>query len=125
MATCAEQIESHHDFEKRLGPTVIEPWRTAVELWEADSSNPNPFSSAVKSNVDLSMSSCVMLTIRSAMTQHAVRLSLNEEEAVLLAQGKLEVFHEDVTPCILISTGLDLEEQQSVLFTPIAPTDRH
>lgn len=50
------------------------------------------------------------------MSQHAVRLELNEEEALLLAQGKLELFHEDVTPCVLISTGLDLEEQQWVIF---------
>ncbi|KAG5223527.1 hypothetical protein IMY05_C0771000400 [Salix suchowensis] len=95
VATCAEQIDSHSDFEKRLGPTVVGPWRTAVEAWEADSTKPNPFASAVKT-----------------MSQHAVRLELNEEEALLLAQGKLELFHEDVTPCVLISTGLDLEEQQ-------------
>ncbi|KAF4593594.1 hypothetical protein EYR40_008381 [Pleurotus pulmonarius] len=108
VATCAEQIESHYDFEKRLGPAVVTPWRVAVELWEADSSQPNPFALAVKT-----------------MSQHAVRLELNEEEAALIAQGKLELFHEDVTPCILISSGLDLEEQQRSLAKDIGGLGLH
>ncbi|KAF4605934.1 hypothetical protein EYR40_004726 [Pleurotus pulmonarius] len=108
VATCAEQIDSHSDFEKRLGPTVVGPWRTAVEAWEADSTKPNPFASAVKT-----------------MSQHTVRLELNEEEALLLAQGKLELFHEDVTPCVLISTGLDLEEQQRTLARDISGLGLH
>ncbi|KAG5223204.1 CxC2 domain-containing protein [Salix suchowensis] len=42
-----EQIESHHDFEKRLGSKIVEPWRRDVEKWEADPTADNPFSAVV------------------------------------------------------------------------------
>ncbi len=49
VPTCREQIESHHDFEKRLGSKIVEPWRRDVEKWEADPTADNPFSAVVNS----------------------------------------------------------------------------
>jgi hypothetical protein len=48
------------------------------------------------------------------MTQTAVRHQLAEDEARDLQYGIDTSLHAEVSPFVLISTGLDLEEQQYV-----------
>ncbi|KAF7426460.1 hypothetical protein PC9H_008829 [Pleurotus ostreatus] len=108
VPTCREQIDSHHDFEKRLGRRIVEPWRRDVEKWEADPAADNPFSAVV-----------------NTVSQNSVRLELNRQEGLLLAKGELELFHEHVTPCVLISMGLDLEDQQRSLAHDTANLGLH
>jgi hypothetical protein len=46
------------------------------------------------------------------ITQHAVRLALAEEDAAELAQDEAVAIHDDISPAMLIASGIDLETQQ-------------
>lgn len=46
------------------------------------------------------------------MTQHGVRLALADEEAAELAAGEAMTVHDDISPALLISMGMDFEAQQ-------------
>jgi len=96
-------------------PEQLALWKQQVEEWESDPSNPNPFE--VKNDgvyefnkIVLSFSLCRTLT---GITQASVRLQLAKDEATIcLDESKEPPLHSDITPSILISTGIDLEEQQ-------------
>jgi hypothetical protein len=47
-----------------------------------------------------------------AMSQAAVRLSLSQKEASDLERGINVSLHSDISPSILISSGIDYEDQQ-------------
>lgn len=44
-----EFVLEHADFTESLDVNAVLQWREAVELWEQDASNPNPFERTVKS----------------------------------------------------------------------------
>ena len=44
-----EHIIALQDLESRLPPEKVSTWTTALELWESDSSHPNPFEATTKS----------------------------------------------------------------------------
>ncbi|KAG1836417.1 hypothetical protein F4604DRAFT_1886055 [Suillus subluteus] len=67
------------------GPT-LKQWREQVEAWEYDPTQPNPFERKAE--------------------------KLAREDEINLQTGTCLALHEDCTPSILISTGLELEEQQ-------------
>jgi hypothetical protein len=48
----------------------------------------------------------------SEVTQAAIRNKLNKDEADELAKGKDIMLHADVSPCVMITTGIDLEDLQ-------------
>jgi hypothetical protein len=48
----------------------------------------------------------------TAITMASVRLELAKEDQVDLQTGTSLALHKDCTPSVLISTGLELEEQQ-------------
>lgn len=56
----------------------------------------------------------LVLILAQAMTQTTVRLQLAENKAHDLQAGINVSLHDEVSPFILISTGLDLEDQQLV-----------
>ncbi|KAG1887397.1 uncharacterized protein F5891DRAFT_1132270 [Suillus fuscotomentosus] len=58
-------------------------WRRDIEAWEAD-----------------------------PMTQAAVRLALSMAEAAEIERGNNMSLHDDISPSVLISSGLELEDQQ-------------
>ncbi|RDB30549.1 hypothetical protein Hypma_007025 [Hypsizygus marmoreus] len=93
-----DHVIAHDELDESLPPATILNWTTEVEAWENDPSQPNPYE------------------VRVALpTQAAVRRSLAEEEASDLAAGRDFALDVNVTPCVLIATGLDLEaEQRSV-----------
>lgn len=45
-----------------------------------------------------------------------MRLALAEEDAADLAKDEAVPIHDDMTPAMLISSGLDIEAQQYVFF---------
>ena len=49
-----------------------------------------------------------------AVTQHDVRLKLAEEDARDLEAGEIVGVHDDISPGMLIASGLDIEGQQYV-----------
>ncbi|RDB15508.1 hypothetical protein Hypma_004165 [Hypsizygus marmoreus] len=68
---------------------------TEVEAWENDPSQPNPYDVRV-----------------AVPTQAAVRRTMAEAEARDLATGQDVALDVNVTPSVLIATGLDLEAEQ-------------
>ncbi|KZP03688.1 hypothetical protein FIBSPDRAFT_915265 [Athelia psychrophila] len=97
-----EAVEAHDEHIKEfyafsdtvLAANVIE-WTSAVEAWEMDNAQPNPF----------------VATIRRT-TQNDVRLSLAQLDAEDLQQENAAPVHEEITPGIFIASGLDLEAHQ-------------
>ena len=47
-----------------------------------------------------------------AVTQHRVRLELAEEDAADLTQDDAVAIHDDISPAMLITSGINLEAQQ-------------
>ena len=73
---------------------------------------PNPFE--VKPNCGCFFSSCTSVLSawsRLAITQASVQLQLARDEANSLGIEGLRA-HADITPTVLVSMGIDLEEQQ-------------
>ncbi|KAF8834341.1 hypothetical protein BDN67DRAFT_1048589 [Paxillus ammoniavirescens] len=70
-------------------------WKAQVEAWERDSSKPNPYE-----------------WTEETITLAAVHLKLAKEDGDNISAGTTVVLHKDCSPSILISTGLELEEQQ-------------
>ncbi|KAG1864355.1 hypothetical protein F4604DRAFT_1882078 [Suillus subluteus] len=84
--------------ESELGAALLAAWREEVVAWENDHTKPNPFNSQSRE-----------------MTQAAVRLALVQQDAKDLEEGSSISLHSEVTPSILISTGLDLENAHNSL----------
>ncbi|KAG2051604.1 hypothetical protein BDR06DRAFT_1060927 [Suillus hirtellus] len=94
--------------EGTIQPVLLDEWRLEVEAWEEDNTKPNPFDSRVAS-----------------ITQAAVRAQLVELEAQELEAGNDCSLHADVSPSILISSGIELEDQQQRLKYDIANVSLH
>ncbi|KAG2111751.1 hypothetical protein DEU56DRAFT_935828 [Suillus clintonianus] len=94
----ANQQAALNDLEEGLKDEygdILNQWRLQVEAWEDDQSQPNPF----ERNADV-------------ITLASVRLALAKEEESDLQSGASLALHEDCSPSVLISSGLELEEQQ-------------
>jgi hypothetical protein len=48
----------------------------------------------------------------AGVTQHSVRLALAQEDAANIQREAAEIVHDEISPAMLISAGLDLESQQ-------------
>ncbi|KAG2096706.1 uncharacterized protein F5147DRAFT_747542 [Suillus discolor] len=96
-----ESLNLHRDlneFEAALDPTQLASWKRNIEAWESDHSQPNPFE--------------LKVTILQAVTQASVRLALSKAESDEMECGTIMALHDDVSPSMLISSGLELEDQQ-------------
>jgi hypothetical protein len=51
----------------------------------------------------------------TAITQHGVRLALAEEAADIQRDDAVTI-HDDISPGMLIASGIDLESQQSAFY---------
>ncbi|KAG1855838.1 hypothetical protein C8R48DRAFT_749263 [Suillus tomentosus] len=94
-----EHSEALAELEKTIQPALIAQWKADVESWEEYNSSLNPFESR----------------FNLAVTQAAVRLQLTELEAQDLQAGINVSLHTDVSPSGLITSGMDLKDQQSSL----------
>ncbi|KAG2130405.1 uncharacterized protein EDB93DRAFT_1243278 [Suillus bovinus] len=103
-----EHGEGLAELERTVQPALILQWRKEVEAWEADNSQPNPFKSRYAS-----------------ITQAAVHLQLAELEAHELQAGINVSLHTDISPSRLITTGIDLQDQQQHLKTDITNVSLH
>lgn len=54
----------------------------------------------------------MLMVFSTAMTQAAVRLALSMAEATEIERGNNVSLHDDISPSVLISSGLELEDQQ-------------
>ncbi|KAH7905780.1 hypothetical protein BJ138DRAFT_1017239 [Hygrophoropsis aurantiaca] len=107
MGESTKHVSDFLEFQQAVSEGVAQ-WQIEVEEWEADRTKPNPFETEV-----------------TEMSQPSVRLAMAEEEAAELARGVDHSLHPDVSPSILISAGLDLEEQQRRLAIDIKETSAH
>ncbi|KAJ8580368.1 hypothetical protein M405DRAFT_697263, partial [Rhizopogon salebrosus TDB-379] len=101
-----EAIAQHEDHERELVALELclqaddlSIWQRKIEDWERDSQNRNPFEIRV-----------------AAETQATVRLELAHLEATELESRTNSSLHSTVSASDLISTGIELEEQQYVLL---------
>ncbi|KAG1779216.1 hypothetical protein EV702DRAFT_1216574 [Suillus placidus] len=102
MKDALPERENHHEAFEDLDDglrgeysAALEQWREQVEAWERDAAQPNPFERKAES-----------------ITMASVRLELARQDQVDLQTGTYLALHEDCTPSVLISTGLELEDQQ-------------
>ncbi|KAG1894210.1 uncharacterized protein F5891DRAFT_1131024 [Suillus fuscotomentosus] len=95
--------EALTELENTIQPTLIIQWRKEVEAWEEDNSNSNPFESRY-----------------TRITQAAVWLQLAELQA-----GTNVSLHTDISPSGLITTGMDLQDQQQRLKMDIVSASLH
>jgi hypothetical protein len=93
---------------------TLEQWREQVEAWEHDAAQPNPFERKAQSMYEIMILILILICSLyiTAITMASVRLELAKEDQVDLQTGTSLTLHEDCTPSVLISTGLELEEQQ-------------
>ncbi|KAG1767651.1 hypothetical protein EDD22DRAFT_978118 [Suillus occidentalis] len=93
---------------------TLKQWREQVKAWERDTAQPNPFERKAQSMYEIMI--LILIIVCSlyiaAITMASVHLELAKEDQVDLQTGTSLVLHEDCTPSVLISTGLELEEQQ-------------
>ncbi|KAG2060031.1 hypothetical protein BDR06DRAFT_979706 [Suillus hirtellus] len=81
---CAmECVNNLTNFEASLATDELAKWRKDIEAWEED-----------------------------PMTQAAVHLALSTAEATEIECGNDVSLHDDISPSVLISSGLELEDQQ-------------
>ncbi|KAG2342432.1 hypothetical protein BDR05DRAFT_1000757 [Suillus weaverae] len=78
-----------------LPDAALAQWREQVEAWECDPTKPNPFERRVET-----------------VTMASVQLELARDDQNDIQMGTCLALHEDCTPSVLISTSLELEEQQ-------------
>ncbi|KAG2340636.1 hypothetical protein BDR05DRAFT_1032843 [Suillus weaverae] len=102
MKDALPEQQNHHealdDLEEGLRgeySAALAQWREQVEAWECDPSKPNPFERKAET-----------------VTMASVRLELARDDQNDIQTGTCLALHEDCTPSVLISTGLELKEQQ-------------
>ncbi|KIJ58413.1 hypothetical protein HYDPIDRAFT_81314, partial [Hydnomerulius pinastri MD-312] len=88
--------------------SVLAAWRTEIQTWELTRGEPNPFESRI-----------------NAPTQASVRLQLAKDDAKVLEQSSQPALHEEISPSVLISAGLDLEELQRRLHVEREALGQH
>ncbi|KAG1860956.1 hypothetical protein F4604DRAFT_1882528 [Suillus subluteus] len=91
-------------------PEEVSRWRIAVEEWEADMSVTNPFSATTATLFDLCLSCSYDAGIR---------------EADDLKHGVDNSLHSEISPTVLISTGIAIEEEQNRLKQDISALGAH
>ncbi|KAG1865495.1 hypothetical protein DFJ58DRAFT_771317 [Suillus subalutaceus] len=93
-----QHLANFNDFNETLvaeRPEEVTRWKLAIEGWEADILQPNPFK-----------------VTTTTMSLTAVRLRLSQKEAEDLERGLNYSLHTEVSPSVLISSGIEIEDQQ-------------
>ncbi|KAG6905944.1 hypothetical protein DXG01_016756 [Tephrocybe rancida] len=94
-ADMADHTIAHNELTASLPGATVRDWLDEVESWEKNLSPTNPYNMKVE-----------------FPTQAAARHRMAEAEAADIRAGKDVMLDVNVTPSVLISTGLDLEAEQ-------------
>ncbi|KAG0703197.1 hypothetical protein DFH29DRAFT_981987 [Suillus ampliporus] len=97
-AALPEVSECNRDlnyFKAALDPSQLACWKQSIEAWESDRSQPNPFEPKV-----------------TTISQASVQLALSKAEADEIERGTSMSLHNDISPSVLVLSGLELEDQQ-------------
>ncbi|KAG1901598.1 uncharacterized protein F5891DRAFT_1128045 [Suillus fuscotomentosus] len=90
---CAGDLK---EFEAALDADQLAGWRKEIEMWESDHSLTNLFE----------------VKARTTVTQAAMHLALLKAEAEEIECGEHISLDDDISPLVLISSGMELEDQQ-------------
>ncbi|KAG1880024.1 hypothetical protein F4604DRAFT_1679157 [Suillus subluteus] len=96
-----QHLADFNDFNETLvaeQPEEVTQWKLAIEGWEADRLQPNPFEITT-----------------TTMSLAAVQLCLSQKEAEDLERSLNYSLHTEVSPSVLISSGIEIEDQQCQL----------
>ncbi|KAG1790947.1 uncharacterized protein HD556DRAFT_1445722 [Suillus plorans] len=113
-AAIPERNQHQRDFNEFNETLVTERteevamWKQGVEKWETDMSATNPFSPTT-----------------ATITQASVRLTLSQEEAQELEHGINNSLHHEISPAVLISSGIGIEEEQHRLLRDLSALGGH
>ncbi|KAF8198417.1 hypothetical protein BJ912DRAFT_1020430 [Pholiota molesta] len=102
-----EQAKQFESFSSTISSESLVTFRSQVEAWEDDISEPNPFKPTIK-----------------YMSEQEVKLAFAKEAAAEAAKDSATI-HADMHPSELIAQGLQLEDQQQRLRTDIAALGQH
>ncbi|KAG5223225.1 hypothetical protein IMY05_C1152001600 [Salix suchowensis] len=94
----AEHVGNFLDFSDSLPATIVQQFYGLVLQWESGSSEQNPYEAKVE-----------------AISVKRIRLELAQEEASAVERDKELLMHDTVSPSILITQGLELQDQQAHL----------
>ncbi|KAG1768259.1 hypothetical protein EV702DRAFT_1253460 [Suillus placidus] len=89
-------------------PEEVQRWKQGVEECEADMSAANPFNPTTAN-----------------VMQALVRLTLSQEESEELERGINNSLHNEVSPAVLISSGIGIEEEQHRLLRDLLALGDH
>ncbi|OJT05679.1 hypothetical protein TRAPUB_3497 [Trametes pubescens] len=89
------QIMVFQEYSATLPDETTARWRSVVEAWEADSTQPNPF--RLK---------------RPVVTEAAIKRQLNAADTLELKEGRAVVLHDKLSASGVVIMGLEIEEQQ-------------
>ncbi|KAG2104983.1 hypothetical protein BD769DRAFT_1612896 [Suillus cothurnatus] len=106
-----QHLTDFNDFNDTLvveRPEEVAQWKVAIEGWEADGSQTNPFE-----------------VTTTTMSLAAVQLRLSQKEAEDLEHSLNYSLHMEVSPSVLISTGIEIEDQQRRLEREYAALGAH
>ncbi|KAH7906698.1 hypothetical protein BJ138DRAFT_1219360 [Hygrophoropsis aurantiaca] len=98
---CADLV----DLERAIPADSLARWKQDIEEWENDQTKRNPFDRRIDKT--------------------AVRLELARTDAENMAADKSPPLHSEITPSMLITAGLDLEEQQRRLRRDASKIGQH
>ncbi|KAG1892033.1 hypothetical protein F4604DRAFT_1875514 [Suillus subluteus] len=100
--------EELNELQQSIPAPSLAVWKSEIERWEEDNTQPNPFESRV-----------------IPMTQAAIRRQLAKKEAADLQAGVDVSLHADISPSVLIASGIDLQDQQRCLAADSSALGQH
>ncbi|KAG2054965.1 hypothetical protein BDR06DRAFT_982211 [Suillus hirtellus] len=109
-----EHYQHQRDFDEFNETLITEHleevgrWKQGVEEWEADMSATNPFS-----------------PMTANVTQASVRLTLSQEESEELKCSINNSLHTEISPAVLISSGMGIEDEQHRLLRDLLALHDH
>jgi hypothetical protein len=112
VAERSEHVVAFQEFNASLPAESTVEWTQMVKEWEHDQTKPNPFESKQRRKSNLTwLTLSKYLQILLGITEHQVCLELAQDDASSLGDSS-QVIHEHLPASMLISQGLELEEQQ-------------
>jgi hypothetical protein len=111
----AEHTIGHRDLEKTIPEEITLQWTAEVKAWENDKDQPNPYEITAEGKSLQQHKRLLLLsdeTSLSGPTQASIRREIAEQEAKDLEAGNDFCLDKNMSPAVLISSGLDLEAEQ-------------
>ena len=107
---CADTLVDFYEFTESLPAASVLQWTKAVEKWENDNTEVNPFVPMASHNL-FPYKYIVLILYPLAITQHGVQLALAQADAEHLHHEDAVPIHEDIPPSTLITSSFYKAQQ--------------